>query len=127
WLGSAGHPQDTLAQCRRVVGALRIGAAASPRGVCEYTTAHVNSSSQLQLRLSSSRSLPAHSTCQHLLTALLPDMPHVPKHTRASRANGAKSQAGHEAAKSMEQLTATHVALTVAHAALTAELLSSQQ
>ncbi|KAJ9530812.1 hypothetical protein QJQ45_028699 [Haematococcus lacustris] len=51
WLGSAGHPQD-IAQCRRVVGALRIGAAASPRGVFEYTTAHVNSSSQLQLRLS---------------------------------------------------------------------------
>ncbi|KAJ9529238.1 hypothetical protein QJQ45_007927 [Haematococcus lacustris] len=44
-------------------------------------------------------------------------MPPVPKHTRASRANGAKTQAGHEAAKSMEQLTA----------AVTADLLSSQQ
>ncbi|GFH25692.1 hypothetical protein HaLaN_23697 [Haematococcus lacustris] len=31
WLGSAGHPQD-IAQCRRALGALRIGAAASPRG-----------------------------------------------------------------------------------------------
>ncbi|GFH17509.1 hypothetical protein HaLaN_14164 [Haematococcus lacustris] len=39
WLGSAGHPQD-ISQCRRVVGALRKGAAASPRGVFEYTTAH---------------------------------------------------------------------------------------
>ncbi|KAJ9506021.1 hypothetical protein QJQ45_016657 [Haematococcus lacustris] len=54
-------------------------------------------------------------------------MPPVPKHTRASRANGAKTQAGHEAAKSMEQLTATHAALTAAHAAVTADLLSSQQ
>ncbi|KAJ9523344.1 hypothetical protein QJQ45_005393 [Haematococcus lacustris] len=43
-------------------------------------------------------------------------MPPVPKHTRASRANGAKTQAGHEAAKSMEQLTAAHATLTVAHA-----------
>ncbi|KAJ9522946.1 hypothetical protein QJQ45_023742, partial [Haematococcus lacustris] len=60
----------------------------------------------------------------HLLIALLPDMPPVPKHTRASRANGAKTQAGHEAAKSMEQLTAAHAALTAAHAAVTADLLS---
>ncbi|GFH31417.1 hypothetical protein HaLaN_30462, partial [Haematococcus lacustris] len=45
WLGSAGHPQD-IAQCRRVVGALRIGAAASPRGAQAPVT------------------LPAHSTCQ---------------------------------------------------------------
>ncbi|KAJ9511362.1 hypothetical protein QJQ45_029767 [Haematococcus lacustris] len=64
---------------------------------------------------------------QHLLIALLPNMPPVPKHTRASRANGAKTQAGHEAAKSMEQLTAAHAALTAAHAAVTADLLSSQQ
>ncbi|KAJ9534035.1 hypothetical protein QJQ45_002016 [Haematococcus lacustris] len=63
----------------------------------------------------------------HLLIALLPDMPPVPKHTRASRAIGAKTQAGHEAAKSMEQLTAAHAALTAAHAAVTADLLSSQQ
>ncbi|KAJ9511346.1 hypothetical protein QJQ45_029723 [Haematococcus lacustris] len=63
----------------------------------------------------------------HLLIALLPDMPPVPKHTRASRANGAKTQAGHEAANSMEQLTAAHAALTAAHAAVTADLLSSQQ
>ncbi|KAJ9518117.1 hypothetical protein QJQ45_010049 [Haematococcus lacustris] len=54
-------------------------------------------------------------------------MPPVPKHTRASRANGAKTQAGQEAAKSMEQLTAAHAALTAAHAAVTAELLSSQE
>ncbi|KAJ9523499.1 hypothetical protein QJQ45_007241 [Haematococcus lacustris] len=54
-------------------------------------------------------------------------MPPVPKHTRASRANGAKTQAGHEATKSMEQLTATHAALTVAHATVTAELLSSRE
>ncbi|KAJ9509822.1 hypothetical protein QJQ45_011569 [Haematococcus lacustris] len=54
-------------------------------------------------------------------------MPPVPKHTRASRANGAKTQAGHEAAKSMEQLTAAHAALTAAHAAVTAELLNSKQ
>ncbi|MGQ3285996.1 MAG: hypothetical protein ACT6VC_22860, partial [Bosea sp. (in: a-proteobacteria)] len=33
----------------------------------------------------------------------------------------------HEAAKSMEQLTAAHAALTAAHAAVTADLLSSQQ
>ncbi|KAJ9512387.1 hypothetical protein QJQ45_012972 [Haematococcus lacustris] len=54
-------------------------------------------------------------------------MPPVPKHTRANRANGAKAQAHHEAAKSMEQLTAAHAALTAAHAAVTADLLSSQQ
>ncbi|KAJ9526123.1 hypothetical protein QJQ45_009602 [Haematococcus lacustris] len=54
-------------------------------------------------------------------------MPPVPKHTRANRANGAKAQAHHEAAKSMEQLTAAHAALTAAHAAVTAELLSSQE
>ncbi|KAJ9524396.1 hypothetical protein QJQ45_008611 [Haematococcus lacustris] len=54
-------------------------------------------------------------------------MPPVPKHTRASRANGAKTQAGHEAAKSMEQLTAAHAALTAAHAAVTVELLNSKQ
>ncbi|GFH26759.1 hypothetical protein HaLaN_24962 [Haematococcus lacustris] len=51
WLGSAGHPQD-IAQCRRALGALRIGAAAIPRGFSEYTTANLNRSSQLQLRLS---------------------------------------------------------------------------
>ncbi|KAJ9506075.1 hypothetical protein QJQ45_002492 [Haematococcus lacustris] len=51
----------------------------------------------------------------------------VPKHTRANRANGTKAQAHHEAAKSMEQLTAAHAALTAAHAAVTADLLSSQQ
>ncbi|KAJ9527851.1 hypothetical protein QJQ45_005498 [Haematococcus lacustris] len=54
-------------------------------------------------------------------------MPPVPKHTRANRANGAKAQAHHEAAKSMEKLTAAHAALTAAHAAVTADLLSSQQ
>ncbi|GFH17233.1 hypothetical protein HaLaN_13820, partial [Haematococcus lacustris] len=74
WLGTAGHPQD-IAQCRRALGALRIGAAASPRGevhatvatipapaqvtrrtcddagVSEYTMAHLNGYSKLQLRL----------------------------------------------------------------------------
>ncbi|KAJ9531789.1 hypothetical protein QJQ45_021938 [Haematococcus lacustris] len=67
------------------------------------------------------------TTSQHLLTSLLLDMPRVPKHTRANRANGAKTQARHEAAKSMEQLTAAHATLTAAHAALNADLLSSQE
>ncbi|KAJ9519479.1 hypothetical protein QJQ45_000572 [Haematococcus lacustris] len=64
---------------------------------------------------------------QHLLTALLPDMPPVKKVTRISRANGAKAKARHEAAKSMEQLTAAHATLTAAHAALNADLLSSRE
>ncbi|GFH11971.1 hypothetical protein HaLaN_07577, partial [Haematococcus lacustris] len=65
WLGSAGHPQD-IAQCRRVVGALRIGAAASPRGAQAPLT------------------LPAHSTCQQPTLAgpaayhHLPAPPHCP-------------------------------------------------
>ncbi|KAJ9531054.1 hypothetical protein QJQ45_000931 [Haematococcus lacustris] len=66
-------------------------------------------------------------TSQHLLTALLPDMPPVKKVTRISRANGAKAKARHEAAKSMEQLTAAHATLTAAHAALNADLLSSRE
>ncbi|KAJ9517375.1 hypothetical protein QJQ45_016743, partial [Haematococcus lacustris] len=75
WLGSAGHPQD-IAQCRRVVGALRIGAAASPRGVFEYTTAHVNSVSQLQLRLSWSRSpSTTNPSCPQYLLAAHPSRP----------------------------------------------------
>ncbi|KAJ9520839.1 hypothetical protein QJQ45_014037 [Haematococcus lacustris] len=65
--------------------------------------------------------------CGPLLTALLLDMPRVPKQTRANRANGAKAKARHEAAQSMEQLTATHATLTVAHATVTAELLSSRE
>ncbi|KAJ9512410.1 hypothetical protein QJQ45_012969 [Haematococcus lacustris] len=40
---------------------------------------------------------------------------------------GKAYRARHEAAKSMEQLTAAHAALTVAHAAVTAELLCSQE
>ncbi|KAJ9521520.1 hypothetical protein QJQ45_008819 [Haematococcus lacustris] len=67
------------------------------------------------------------TTSQHLHTSLLLDMPRVPKHTRANRANGAKTQARHEAAKSMEQLTAAHATLTAAHAALNADLLSSRE
>ncbi|KAJ9508938.1 hypothetical protein QJQ45_028263 [Haematococcus lacustris] len=54
-------------------------------------------------------------------------MPPVKKQTRANRANGAKTQARHNAAKSMEQLTAAHAALTAAHAALNVELLCSQE
>ncbi|KAJ9516474.1 hypothetical protein QJQ45_011174 [Haematococcus lacustris] len=54
-------------------------------------------------------------------------MPPVKKVTRISRANGAKAKARHEAAKSMEQLTATHATLTAAHAALNADLLSSRE
>ncbi|GFH07392.1 hypothetical protein HaLaN_02184 [Haematococcus lacustris] len=68
WLGSAGHPQD-IAQCRRAVGALRIGAAAIPRGVFEYTTAHVNSVPNCSCGSAGAGAqapltLPAHSTCQ---------------------------------------------------------------
>ncbi|KAJ9517519.1 hypothetical protein QJQ45_025001 [Haematococcus lacustris] len=62
-----------------------------------------------------------------LLTALLLDMPRAPKQTRANRANGAKAKARHEAAQSMEQLTAAHAALTATHAALNADLLSSRE
>ncbi|KAJ9516173.1 hypothetical protein QJQ45_024596 [Haematococcus lacustris] len=40
-------------------------------------------------------------------------MPRVPKQTRANRANGAKAKVRHEAAQSMEQLTAAHATLTV--------------
>ncbi|KAJ9512064.1 hypothetical protein QJQ45_004622 [Haematococcus lacustris] len=47
-------------------------------------------------------------------------MPRAPKQTRANRANGAKAKARHEAAQSMEQLTAAHATLTAAHATLTA-------
>ncbi|KAJ9524219.1 hypothetical protein QJQ45_004982 [Haematococcus lacustris] len=54
-------------------------------------------------------------------------MPRVPKQTRANRANGAKAKARHEAAQSMEQLTAAHATLTAAHAALNADLLSSRE
>ncbi|KAJ9521291.1 hypothetical protein QJQ45_023006 [Haematococcus lacustris] len=66
-------------------------------------------------------------TSRPLLTALLLDMPRVPKQTRANRANGAKAKARHEAAQSMEQLTAAHATLTAAHAALNADLLSSRE
>ncbi|KAJ9510376.1 hypothetical protein QJQ45_015855, partial [Haematococcus lacustris] len=65
---------------------------------------------------------------------LLPDMPRDKSHKIASRANGAKAKARHEAAKSMKQLTAAHAALNAAHAALNAahaariaELLRSQE
>ncbi|KAJ9526407.1 hypothetical protein QJQ45_009891 [Haematococcus lacustris] len=54
-------------------------------------------------------------------------MPPVKKVTRISRANGANAKARHEAAKSMEQLTAAHATLTVAHATVTVELLSSRE
>ncbi|KAJ9518766.1 hypothetical protein QJQ45_026045 [Haematococcus lacustris] len=54
-------------------------------------------------------------------------MPRAPKQTRANRANGAKVKARHEAAQSMEQLTAAHATLTVAHATLNADLLSSRE
>ncbi|KAJ9532593.1 hypothetical protein QJQ45_010677 [Haematococcus lacustris] len=54
-------------------------------------------------------------------------MPRAPKQTRANRANGAKAKAQHEAAQSMEQLTAAHATLTAAHAALNADLLSSRE
>ncbi|KAJ9530750.1 hypothetical protein QJQ45_014903 [Haematococcus lacustris] len=54
-------------------------------------------------------------------------MPRAPKQTRANRANGAKAKARHEAAQSMEQLTAAHATLTAAHAALNADLLSSRE
>ncbi|GFH10384.1 hypothetical protein HaLaN_05687 [Haematococcus lacustris] len=53
------------------------------------------------------------TTSQHLRTSLLPDMPRDKSHKIASRANGAKAQAHHEA--------------TVAHATLTDELLRSQE
>ncbi|KAJ9516170.1 hypothetical protein QJQ45_024604 [Haematococcus lacustris] len=51
----------------------------------------------------------------------------VKKQTRANRANGAKTQARHKAAKSMEQLTAAHATVPAAHAALNADLLSSKE